>query len=97
VIFVATKEVGQQFYFPLLFGIRDPGAEMDKNQNQGSGINIPEPQHWFLRHFTFRMSKKVVLRPVCSVLFALMLPAPLRRVDKLLFSFEIEKIFLYVQ
>jgi hypothetical protein len=40
--------------FPLLFWcccwIRDPGSEiqagMDKNQDPGTEINIPDPQHW---------------------------------------------------
>ncbi len=26
-------------------GIRDPGSKMGKNQDPGSGINIPDPQH----------------------------------------------------
>ncbi len=26
--------------------IQDPGSVMGKNQGQGSGINIPDPQHW---------------------------------------------------
>jgi hypothetical protein len=26
---------------------RDPGSGMGKNQDPGSGINIPDPQHWF--------------------------------------------------
>jgi hypothetical protein len=25
----------------------DPGYGMDKNLDPGSGINIPDPQHWF--------------------------------------------------
>ncbi len=29
-------------------GIGDPGSGMGKNQDPGSGINIPDPQHWFL-------------------------------------------------
>jgi hypothetical protein len=24
----------------------DPGSEMAKNQDLGSGIKIPDPQHW---------------------------------------------------
>jgi hypothetical protein len=28
-------------------GIRDPGSGMGKNQDPGSGINIPDTQHWF--------------------------------------------------
>jgi hypothetical protein len=28
--------------------IRDLGSGMGKNQDPGSGINIPDPQHWFL-------------------------------------------------
>ncbi len=27
-------------------GIPDPGSRMGKNQDPGSGINIPDPQHW---------------------------------------------------
>ncbi len=27
-------------------GIRDPGSGMGKNPDPGSGINIPDPQHW---------------------------------------------------
>ncbi len=29
-------------------GIRDTGSGMGKNQDPGSGINIPDPQHWIL-------------------------------------------------
>ncbi len=29
-------------------GIRDPGSWMDKNPDPGSGINIPDLQHWSL-------------------------------------------------
>jgi hypothetical protein len=32
--------------------IRDPGSGMGKNQDPGSGINIPDPQHWDLDHQT---------------------------------------------
>jgi hypothetical protein len=32
--------------------IRDPGSEMGKNQDPGSGINVPDPQHWFSREAT---------------------------------------------
>ncbi len=28
------------------FEIRDPGSGMGKNQDPGSGINIPDPPHW---------------------------------------------------
>jgi hypothetical protein len=40
------------FFSPLSFvavfgsGIQDPGSGMGKNQDPGSGINIPDPQHW---------------------------------------------------
>jgi hypothetical protein len=39
------------FFSPLSFvavfgsGIRDLGSGMGKNQDPGSGINIPDPQH----------------------------------------------------
>jgi hypothetical protein len=47
--FVATKK-GITTNFLFLFwdpgsGIRDPGSGMGKNQDPGSGINIPDPQH----------------------------------------------------
>ncbi len=29
------------------FWIRDPRSGMGKNQDPGSGINIPDPQHWW--------------------------------------------------
>ncbi len=29
--------------------IRGPGSGMDKNQDLGSGINIPDPQYWLAR------------------------------------------------
>jgi hypothetical protein len=32
--------------------IRDPGSGMGKNQDPGSGINIPDPQHWKLDLFS---------------------------------------------
>jgi hypothetical protein len=33
------------FFSPLLFW--DPGSGKGKNQDPGSGINIPDPQHWY--------------------------------------------------
>jgi len=42
------------FFSPLSFvavfgsGIRNPGSGMGKNQDPGSGINIPDPQLWYL-------------------------------------------------
>ncbi len=46
----------KNFFSPLLFvavfgsGIRDPGSGMGKNQDPGSGINIPDPPHCLLYH-----------------------------------------------
>jgi hypothetical protein len=33
----------------MFLGIRDPGSEIrdGKNPDPGSGINIPDPQHWY--------------------------------------------------
>ncbi len=51
---MATKKcLTKKFFHPSLFylfldpgsGIRDPGSGMGKNQDPGSGINIPDPQH----------------------------------------------------
>jgi hypothetical protein len=45
----------KRFFFTPLFStlfldpgseIRDPGSGMGKNQDPGSGIYIPDPQHW---------------------------------------------------
>jgi hypothetical protein len=52
-IFVVTKWKDKSIFPPPLLvllldpvlGIRDPGSEMDNNQDPGSGINIPDPQH----------------------------------------------------
>jgi hypothetical protein len=36
------------FFSPLSFGaVLDPGPGMAKNQDPGSGINIPDPQLWY--------------------------------------------------
>jgi hypothetical protein len=49
--FVATKKGKTTIPPPLLllldpgFEIRDPGSGMDKNQDPGSGLNIPGPQN----------------------------------------------------
>jgi hypothetical protein len=50
--FVATKKgLTTNLFSPLSFlavlgsGIRDPGSGMGKNQDPGSGINIPDQQH----------------------------------------------------
>jgi hypothetical protein len=50
--FVATKKMfDKKIFFTLSFvavfgsGIPDPGSGMGKNQDPGSAINIPDPQH----------------------------------------------------
>jgi hypothetical protein len=47
-ISVATKNGRTNKIVPpcLLVLLLDPGSEMDKNQDPGSGKNIPDPQHW---------------------------------------------------
>jgi hypothetical protein len=51
-IFLATKNSRTKKNLPLLFGavvgsgIWDPRSGMDKNQDLGSRINIPDPQHY---------------------------------------------------
>jgi hypothetical protein len=45
-IFVASKNGRtKKMYSPSFFGVV-VGSGMDKNQDPGSGINIPDPQHW---------------------------------------------------
>jgi hypothetical protein len=38
--------IGFFFHPSLLLLFMDPGSEMGKNQDPGSWINIPDPQHW---------------------------------------------------
>jgi hypothetical protein len=47
-IFVATKNgwTTKNFPPPILVLLLDPGSGIDKNQDLGSGINIPDTQHW---------------------------------------------------
>ncbi len=47
--FVATlKVMTTNFFSPLSFvAVLDPGSGMAKNQDPGSGINIPDPQYWY--------------------------------------------------
>ncbi len=47
VIFVAIKKGRTTNFFPLslLLLFLDPVSEMNKNQDPGSGINIPDPQY----------------------------------------------------
>jgi hypothetical protein len=36
------------FFSPLSFvAVLDPGSGMAKNQDPGSGIKFPDPQHWY--------------------------------------------------
>jgi hypothetical protein len=43
--FVATKKGMTIIYFPPLSFVAVFGSGMGKNQDPGSGINIPDPQH----------------------------------------------------
>ncbi len=49
--FVATKkDMTTNLFSPFSFVVfLDPGSGMGKNQDPGSGINIPDPQHWYDR------------------------------------------------
>ncbi len=61
--FIATKRQDKFYLYPSSFywfwiwyrrsDIRDPISEIGKNQDSGSGINIPDPQHW-LQFLNFR-------------------------------------------
>ncbi len=56
-----TKDLFSPLSFLPVFGseIRDPGSGMVKNQDRGSGINIPDPQHW-LRHIQLCDTKNYI-------------------------------------
>jgi hypothetical protein len=64
--FVATKKgLTTNFFSPLSFVVvlfLDPGSGMDKNQDPGSGINIPDPQH--LSEVRIRIRLRIL--PLCS-------------------------------
>jgi hypothetical protein len=46
--FMAPKKgMTTNFFSPCIsLLVLDPGSGMGKNQDPGSGINIPDPQHW---------------------------------------------------
>ncbi len=46
-IFVATKKIVGDFFPPLLVLLLDPRSGIRNGQKSGSGINIPDPQHWY--------------------------------------------------
>jgi hypothetical protein len=52
----------KKFFFTPLFStcfwIRDPRSGMGKNQDPGSGINIPDPQHCFQGRIRIRTEEK---------------------------------------
>ncbi len=52
-----------KFFFTLLFSLLllflDPGSGMGKNQDPGSGINIPDPQHCSGRYLIRHSSKHI--------------------------------------
>jgi hypothetical protein len=47
------KHIFSPLSFVTVFGseIRDPGSGMGKNQDPGSGIDIPDPPHWDVAAF----------------------------------------------
>ncbi len=46
------KDMTTNFFSPLsLLLFLDPGSGMGKNQDPGSGMNIPDPQHWLQGSF----------------------------------------------
>jgi hypothetical protein len=71
------KSVITNFFSPLSFvtvfgsGIRDPGSGMDKNQDPGSGINIPEPPHCQDPNQIKKRWRRIIVpfnsRHICSV------------------------------
>jgi hypothetical protein len=49
-------------------GIRDPRSGMGKNQDPGSGINIPDPQHWYLLADSICCSLAPLMRKMVPVI-----------------------------
>jgi hypothetical protein len=54
-----TTNFFSPFSFVAVFGsrIQDPGSEMGKNQDPGSGKNIPDPQHCLQPVFRIRIHR----------------------------------------
>ena len=48
-------------------GIRDPGSGMGKNHDPGSGINIPDPQHWLYEYLPLVSLAPVANLSACGV------------------------------
>jgi hypothetical protein len=70
--FVAkVKDMTKKFFSPLSFdglfgsGIGDPGSGMGKNQDPGSGINIPDLQYC---SFVYAILTSFSCLPLCAVL-----------------------------
>ncbi len=46
-IYDYQKGKAAQLFSPSSLVVVGPGIQYGKNQDPGSGINIPDPQHWF--------------------------------------------------
>jgi hypothetical protein len=55
--FVAMKKGMTTNFFSSLSFVTVFGSGMDKDQDPGSGINIPDPQHWSFHSIKFRRLK----------------------------------------
>ncbi len=70
-IFGYKKKYDNKFFFTPLFcccfWIRDPGSEMGKNQDLGSGINIPDPQQSLKLNIPCRKRRR--MRRICCCLW----------------------------
>jgi hypothetical protein len=54
------KRYDNKFFSPLSF-LAVFGSGMGKNQDRGSGINIPDPQHWC--NYMLRISYTQLIKP----------------------------------
>jgi hypothetical protein len=70
----------KKFFPPLSFlpvfgsGIRDPGSGMGKNQDPGSGINIPDPQHCLKHNKVNSLNLKKEILSTSMLYFSLAFP-----------------------
>jgi hypothetical protein len=66
---VLKKRYDNKFFFTPVLSLLflDPGSGIAKNQDPGSGKNIPDPQHWIqIRHYLSGCGSGSIILPSSS-------------------------------